>query len=524
MAPAAHLRLDPDPAPPERATGAWLGLSADPMRPGDPDRYPVAWGVLVHEAAHARHSAWQPPPGTPILVAEAAALLEEARVEARLLARRPGDRRWLRAAAHRLLLNDPAPHAATPWAAAEAAALLLARADTGVLDPDEARPLARAASALLGAGRLAALRGVWTRALEAADDDAGGMVALGRRWCELLEIDPERPQPGAAGAPGPAAGATVAPVGRAVAATLAAVAATDAAHAAAEAAAHQASQQRARARAADAAQRRQARERAALVFTPPGDRPDRAVWPRWTTRPPAPAERATARQLARALRRAAWRERAATTQPAASPPGRLSLRGVLSAAAQQAAGRRPVTAEPWRRTVRKHVPQPPLRVGICCDVSGSMSNALAELSAAVWVVTQAVAWAGGQAATVAFNHAVTPVTRPGEVPRRVRVLQAGGGTHKFLEAVDALDGALGLGSPGQAARLLVILSDGELPAAHRASGQARLRRLRAAGCQVLWVGAGGFDPLPGAEPVRLDDPGRVGEVIGAAAQRALRQA
>ena len=43
---------------------------ADPRRPGHKKKVPAAYGALVHEAAHAVHSRWNPPAGTaPILAA-----------------------------------------------------------------------------------------------------------------------------------------------------------------------------------------------------------------------------------------------------------------------------------------------------------------------------------------------------------------------------------------------------------------------------------------------------------------------
>lgn len=33
-----------------------------PQRAGDEERYPVAWGAMIHEAAHAAHSRWLTPP------------------------------------------------------------------------------------------------------------------------------------------------------------------------------------------------------------------------------------------------------------------------------------------------------------------------------------------------------------------------------------------------------------------------------------------------------------------------------
>jgi hypothetical protein len=525
---------------------------ARPRRPGDRERYPVLWGVLSHEAGHARHTRWQPPSDASAATVAAAKLLEEPRAEACQLGRRPGDRRWLRASATELVLEgEVSDEAVTPWAAAQAAALVLGRVDGGVLDPDEAAPLTAAVEATLGKARLAALREVWQAALEVADDDGDAMLELGRRWCELVDIDPDGPDPdgpgsdsdtgagGAAGQPAPdqgaassdpsgrtEAGRSRSPIAEATRAVLAAVAANDAAEAAAEAAASAAAAGRAAAKAREAASRRHTEDAAATVFAPhthegisgPGSRAT------WTTRPPTPAERAAARRLARQLRATSHRDRATTHVTSKAPPGRLQVRAALAADAQRAAGLRP-TAEPWLRTVHRHVPSPPLKVGIAVDVSGSMQPFAKPLASAAWIIAQAAGWSDATAATVCFGEQVTAVTRPGQVPAHVREFSADHGTEVFCQAVDALDGALGLSRAGDGARLLVVVSDGYYTAAQRTGGQIRVRRLLACGCGVLWI-ALRKDPKPmdGAQVALLDDPSAAGEVIGIAAKRALRAA
>ncbi|WP_262402565.1 hypothetical protein [Actinomadura sp. CNU-125] len=96
--------------------------SCDPILPGDRERYRVLWGVLVHEAAHATHTRWDVPDGAPAAATDAAMALEESRIEAAQLRRRPADRPWLRAAAVHLILADfttppttaPPPPTTTP--------------------------------------------------------------------------------------------------------------------------------------------------------------------------------------------------------------------------------------------------------------------------------------------------------------------------------------------------------------------------------------------------------------------------
>jgi hypothetical protein len=259
------------------------------------------------------------------------------------------------------------------------------------------------------------------------------------------------------------------------------------------------------------------------VFGPHGHGLTGAGRAAWTTRLPVPAERAAARQLAAALRRARYRERDVTTVTSAMPPGRLRMRGAITAAAQRSAGRLP-TAEPWARTVRRHVPSPPLRIGIGCDVSSSMGWSVKPLSATVWVVDQAAAHSEGVSATVAFGERVTAISRPGEASPLVREFAAPDGTEAFCEAVDALDGALNLSVPGLGARMLVIVSDGWYTPDQYSGGQARITRLLASGCAVVWVTFGNANPMAGAQVAPLTDPAEAGRVIGAAAERALRQA
>jgi len=69
----------------------------------------------------------------------------------------------------------------------------------------------------------------------------------------------------------------------------------------------------------------------------------------------------------------------------------------------------------------------------------------------------------------------------------------------------------------------VVVSDGHYTEEQRAGGQARVRRLVAAGCGVVWLALRtGATPMTGAQVALLDDPAAAGAVIGAAAQRALR--
>ncbi|WP_329072695.1 VWA domain-containing protein [Amycolatopsis sp. NBC_01480] len=512
--------------------GAHLAPGVDPAtvaphRVGDRKRYRTAWGLLTHECGHAKHSVWRAPDDAPPGAAAAANLLEETRMEAAQVRRRPGDRYWLRASATNLILADTqasnpaaAPQMTAPDAA-RAAALLLARVDGGILTRREVAPVARVVRDVLGTDTLAALRGIWRAAHRTADDNATAMIELGRRWCETLGTDPNQPphtpDPNATsngnGAPSPLANAI----------TSAAAAISRAA--AAEPAPTDPTTQAMNARAADDRARQRARNAADTVFGGTGTGYDPTASPVRGTRAPSTAEHTAARHLARALTTAGQRDRTATKTRSAVPPGRLRMRGAMTADAQRAAGAIP-TAEPFTRTTRAIVPAPPLRLGIICDVTDSMSAFTAPVASAAWILAHAARYTAVPAttATVVFGAGiVTPITRPGATPAQVTEFRTRWGGHVIDTAISALDGALDLSRP-TAARLLVIISDGNFESETRNPGQRMLDRLRDSGCAVLWLAPDtpGLDPMSGATVHTLTDPTTTARAIGQAATAALR--
>ncbi|AZM48778.1 hypothetical protein DMB38_26055 [Streptomyces sp. WAC 06738] len=498
----------------------------DPTRVGDEENYPVAWGVLTHEAAHAAHTRWTtPPPLRGTALDAAAQLLDESRAENAQLSRRPGDRRFLRAAVHSLVIDGFSNQTPTDrWQAAAAAGLILARRDAGILDEDETAALEITVAATLGPNLLNALAAIWTAAHTTADEDSQAMLEHARAWCQALGADPAAPEP----TPDPAAGHR-GELAEGIGKVTAAAAANDAAQAAAQAQAAAARSARTRKKAAQAAHARQAAQTAEKVFAPggrpytpgkPNSRSRRS--PVTGTRQPTSAEKAAAGQLARALRAAAYRERTTTQTTSAAPPGRLNMRQALARDAQKAAGAIP-TATPWVHTMHRAGVTPPLRVGIAVDVSGSMSIAAAPIASAAWIVAKAAALTDpdSSSATVAYDKSITAITTPGRTPARVTEFDATGLGHSLGEAIDALEVGAGLTQPG-AGRLLVIASDGIYGAKEADQAAGRVAALRTTGCAVLWLA---FDPdpcpLPGATLLELTDPAQAAAAIGKAATTAL---
>ncbi|WP_433524062.1 VWA domain-containing protein [Nocardia pseudovaccinii] len=496
--------------------GANLGIdpaTARPWRNADRNRYAPTWGALTHECAHATHSRWTPPPTAHPEIVGAALLLEESRIEAAQLRRRPTDRHWLRASTRELVFADTggelatAQLAPTRYAAAHTAALMLARIDAGVLDTTECAPATTAIETVLGRDTLRQLRTLWRIAHRLSDTNTTGMIELGRRWAALVGPEPHTtPQPGS-------------PLGEAVTGALGNVAKNVAAHPLPPDPAD----------VADRAARQEARHTdradttAANVF---GKRPRTGRSTGRTTRVPRDNERAAARVLARALNTASQRERAVTKTTSALPPGRLWMRGVLARDAQRAAGAVP-TAQPFTRTTRKSVPVPPLRIGIACDVSGSMDDYTAEVASAAWIIATSAKLAvmPAETATLTFGEKVLPVTYPGTAPQKVTDFAATALYEAIDTAIDALDGALGLSRP-ENTRLLVIISDGRFRAEPRAAAQKRLDRLRANGCAVLWLtpNVTRAKPLTGATVHILTNPADTAAAIARAAVAAVRTA
>ncbi|WP_257155908.1 VWA domain-containing protein, partial [Streptomyces sp. Ru87] len=500
----------------------------DPLRHGDEERYTTAWGAFTHEAAHAAHSRWLTPPelcGT--AQGAAAALLEESRAEHAHLNRRPGDRRYLRAAVKPLVLDGFTSQTPTgPWQAATAAGLLLARRDAGILDPDETETVEHTVTAILGEDLLETLTAIWTAARTTGDEDGQAMLEHAHAWCQALSTDPAGPEP----APDPASGWPPGELAEAIGKAVGRVQANEAAQAAAQARAEATRTARVRAQAAQAAQERQAAQTAEKVFSSPGrpHLPAQSGKSRTTsspvtgTRPPTSKEKAAAGQLARALWAAAYRERTTTVTASTAPPGRLNMRQALARDAQRAAGATP-TATPWTRTVHRANPTPPLRVGIAVDVSGSMGNAAAPIASAAWIVAKAAALTDpdSRSATVAYDRAVTAITAPGRTPGSVTQFDARGLGHRLAEAIDALTAGVNLTQPG-AGRLLVIASDGYYRDDESARAAERITALRATGCAVLWLAFDpDFRPLPGTTLLELTDPAQAAAAIGRAATTAL---
>ncbi|MFD8114381.1 vWA domain-containing protein [Streptomyces microflavus] len=503
-----------------RLFAAFQPHEINPRIMGDEERYPAAWGVLVHEAAHAAHSVWTQPAGADPRVVEAALLLEESRVEGAHLITRPTDRTYLRTSARTLIMPDiDRPTLQGIEHAAGVAALILGRRDAGILDAGETRAVADLCEKVLGADLLATLTRIWTAAHRCPDHDATAMLAHGQDWCDALD----------AAAPSLHVPKNLADLlSGVVVVVMDSMAATDAADLAAQDAATRAVAAKSKAQAQDRAQQATQRRKAAAIAKSVFNRDDTSAPssnPVTGTRRPTAAEKSAAARLSRALRAAAYRERTTERTTSPTPPGRLNMGRALARDAQRAAGSVP-TAQPFTRTRRRNSPSPPLRVGIAVDVSGSMRAACAPVASAAWIVARAAALTDpdSRTATIAYDRHLTALTRPTHrAPEHVTLFKANGGAHNLSAAMDALDHGLELSRPGTG-RLLVIVTDAVYTTDETDAAVTRVKQLTTAGCAVLQLTLTAKSRhLPGTTLLRLPRPSSAPAAIATAATDAIRR-
>ncbi|MEU8606655.1 VWA domain-containing protein [Actinoplanes sp. NPDC048791] len=454
---------------------------ADPRRAAHKQTVPTGYGLLVHGAAHAAHSHWTTPPGTPPILAHVADLLEESRAEGKQRQRRRADRRWLRHTVTALLDPGTAP-VDDAWHAGTLAALLLARVDARILTSKDVRAVRAAVIGVLGRQRLKALREIWQHAHTVDDTGADTMIELARRWCQALDIDPGQQHTVPAADPGQFPGQ----LAQAIADYLAAAYGLTPSQYAARILQHR--------------------------HSPPKD---------WQRSDPTEQQRRAARDLAARITRARIRNPEPGVRPSLIPPGRLRTRHAIAADAQTARGQRP-TAAPWQQRTQLPPPKPTLHLAILVDLSGSMTKYADELSSAAWIFAHAARRSEAVTTTIGFGSHTSVLVAPGARPQQILHMPTGGGTVTFPEAVKVADRLLDL-RHGRTLRMLAVVSDGKL--ADVAAGQKLITTLHRAGCAVLWLQP---DDLPGytftdTTTLTVADPADSVTQIADAAIAALKQ-
>jgi hypothetical protein len=490
-------------------------VELESMRPDirrDHERYPVIWGILTHEGAHAHYSQWidtvEEQSRKGLITQEqiphvgAAIILEETRIERKQIDYRPQDQVWLQAwgthsakdeiARQISIFRQEHPEGSLPkHVIARAAALALARIDAGSVTPDKNTDMVRKLVDDTFGGDAVTLRRIWRDAQNTGDHDWQRMIALGKEWYELT---------GDCGDDGELILIIDGGEGESELEEALRQAAQDALREASGEAGRERRRTRVaaavggRQREAKAAQ--QARAKARAVFAGAGDS---YTSPIVGYRPPTPGEMTLARATRRQLQAAYLPERAITKVSRPLPPGRLSMRSAQQLEAQQQAGLLP-DAEPFTYKDRRHVTTPPLKVGIIQDVSDSQSAAASAAVSGAWSLAKATTMiSDAEVAMVSFGGSVQPIINPRRKLTQVPILRTHYGTDHFLGALQAVEGQLDLTRPGSA-RLVVILTDGEFTQYELRNRDAAIGRLADMGVKFLWMvtdGDGDSSEVPG---------------------------
>jgi hypothetical protein len=508
-----------------------FGEGTDPMFVGDLSKravqfdYPVAMGAVMHEAFHAKHSKFDLLEVSKIkdrFISGLITWFEETRIEARAVKALPKNRAFIRACALRLVIGDLKDDedfsARGIQAFSQLMLLTLARVDSDSLDPEDVKIVHDAALTLFGEEVLAKLRSVWVRAqAHKIDTDYAPLQKLAEEWVKILEDsgqdtkDPdsipdwlkelleqmmgEGSEPGDGdGEEGEGSGSGEGEPsegegkgsGGSLLDKMADGTETDAQSEANAQAVTEVLEAKAEKMAEAAAEAKTHKDTAAKVF-------GRGTGPAGFTtssrlceeRMPNAKERSAAVALSKLLEKARYRDRVVVKRTSVIPPGRLNARRALAAAEQKSRGAE-VTSEAWSRKQRKHTEDPTLKIGVMCDISGSMGMAMEPMASTAWILSEATRRVQGQCAMVYYGNDVFPTLKPGQHLDKVHVYTAPDGTERFDKAFKALDGTVNLlNSTG--ARLLVIVSDLYYTGGEVERLMYWMRRCRDAGVAVVII-------------------------------------
>lgn len=544
----------------------------DPNYAEDRAVWPHMMGLAAHEAAHAAHTRLEFPAGCDRAAAQWAVVLEEPRIEAALVRRRPQERLWLRASAVLLIAANKGtvkPPQESRAQMVHTATLLIGRAHGGVLSWSEVEPLVQTLRDGLGDDYVE-VDAVLTEAVTADDGDIEHLLQLGARLAEVAREDadddgsPDGGQGSGEGSDGeqgddaPAGGG--APDGNAdgeamqmpcgswtegdLPENIDPDTGTGEADDDAEGGSGNASDlekiadEIARQVSEDATDEADNSQHHPKATAPPVDMKEEAehrdskkhadrVFGCGTSSPPitlshrsaSPALQRETRTLTDTLRRAQFRDISRTHVASVSPPGRMRMGELMRRDAQRASRAR-ITAQPWRQTRRREVERPPLTVGFSGDVSGSMEQWQAAVADMAWATAHAVKNLDGTAAAVAWDTKVASTLQPGTAPPKVTEADCRGGSTGCPASLRALDGALNL-TRGHGARVVVVVTDGAIGGKDECA--QIIERMARTGVKVLWVTMRPDPISPYATNVVLDSPDRFGQVIGQALADLLAQ-
>jgi hypothetical protein len=414
----------------------------------------VVLGVLFHECGHVKHS---PTPRQLQEVPEEllgdVKLLEEGRMEARLIEGVPRAKRYLRGAISKILLEHEPPDPLAPMTrarAARGAALICSRVPAGTLRAADVVESEAQFADVLGEADLETVKEIVATVCAAKDEGAvAALIEGAKRLQELAPPDPDEDGDGEGAEDGaPSWGKASGSLAEAERSARSEAVEIDPREGGIDPELRELAREIAEGGAAAA-------KRLALFGGGHGFGFGPGI-PDAGGRPPVAIERVAARRLAHALREA--RSKRLIREGRVSPPGRFSGRGAMRQASELARGA-PVRglAFATRRTVFAELWQPV--VGIAVDVSGSNHEHEGEICSVVWVAHSAVEQAGGRAAVALFGDEAKLLCGPGRRLGEVPVISALGGSEDVGEGIELLRSVLPL-SDRRRPRLLFLIGDG----------------------------------------------------------------
>jgi hypothetical protein len=492
-------------------------------------KYPVAGGVVMHEAMHARFSTahWTAEFVSRLGPAwDTFEMLEETRVEFWGHALNPRDRGYLRTSARAIIMNGSDEYTGSPRFACQ---LILGRWWVGVF---EEKDVVRVQDWLIANGWspsvLDRAREIILEFAKLSDTgaDLDRQVALAWELHNLMPADP----PGALGLGGEPGQESPGSLGDLLSAILDALERSERGGLSEvfEVAQEIKEELDAQTQREERETKEQNEKKAEQVFGSRLGRPAELQ----KSRAPTASERHAAVLLARELDQARYRDRELDEYLSDIPPGRLHGGEAMRRDAAIWAGASPTPFRPFKRRRWLETEEPTLTVGIMTDTSGSMKRVQPGIGSAVWIISDAVyRVAEATAAQVYFGKNVVPGLRSGERLSEVRVWDGMGAYEDFDGGFRALDGELNL-LQGEGARLLFVISDGEFktgPGIDQVKATARwIQACEKAGVAVVWLQLRGQNTsiIRGMEVVDVDpdDISSASRIIGQACVRTLASA
>ena len=206
-----------------------------------------------------------------------------------------------------------------------------------------------------------------------------------------------------------------------------------------------------------------------------------------STRPLTGTERQAVNRLAHDLIQVANPGRAITKVPSELPPGQLDIREVFRGITQSMRGNPRATIRPYIADEIGETTYTPLTLGIMCDISGSMYEAMEPLAVARTVCAVAMHQVQGTVATVLFGNKAYGIQAPHEMISDVEVYEADGSCENFVDGFSMVDSAIDL-IDGEGARLLVIITDGHFVLESAVTwAEKTMDMCRKSGVAVIWL-------------------------------------